>query len=360
MLWRCLVPDRGLDALAPAVEIAELHGQRGRLRRVVGHQQSRRHGGAVQPAGGVEPRREREADDRGGQLLSVYGGLAQHRGNARPGIAADLFQTAPDEIAVFAHQRHDVRDRADRGEIAVALDHLAAAAFTGADELERNADPRERVVRIALVRTLAVNHGDGLRQGSGAAFVMVGDDHVHPERGGVQRLLARGDAAVHRDDKLDALLAQRRNGGVVETVAFFAAVGDIGDTFQTLAAQIVRQQTGRGDAVHVVVAVYGRFLALFDGAVYALDGKGHIREQHRVFEQLFSAAEHCLHLGAGLHPAQGQHRGEQRRTAAGEKLGRDDGPLEGDLPFLSYHKHGTCYSIFLLITYHIKVFQFFQ
>lgn len=76
------------------------------------------------------------------------------------------------------------------------------------------------------------------------------------------------DAAVDRHDQLHALLFERVDGDGVQPVALFKAGRDIAGHMAALAAQILRQQAGRRNAVDVVIAEDGDMLApgkrLFD------------------------------------------------------------------------------------------------
>ena len=53
---------------------------------------------------------------------------------------------------------------------------------------------------------------------------------------------------------------------------------------ETLAAQIVCDQTGGGDTVHVIVAINGDRLLLLDGAAETPDGLGHTLHLHGVIQ----------------------------------------------------------------------------
>ena len=163
--------------------------------------------------------------------------------------------------------------------------------------------PREIFVGVAVALTLAVDERRGVRQGVGPALVVVGDDHVHADLAGVGGLLHGGDAAVHRDDERHTPCLERVERGTVETVALLVPVGDVVIAAQPLAAQPVRQHTGGGDAVHVVVAVDRHGLPALNRPEDARAGLSHPQHEHRIMQGLLPAEEQGLCLcGRGEPP----------------------------------------------------------
>ena len=140
-------------------------------------------------------------------------------------------------------------------------------ALDGGSQLERNADARHFRDRLRLVLPVRVDERNGLRQ-FGFALVVVGDDQIDAKLPAQRGLVIGRDAAVDRHDQLYALLFERVDGDGVQPVALFKAGRDIAGHMAALAAQILRQQAGRRDAVDVVIAEDGDMLApgkrLFD------------------------------------------------------------------------------------------------
>ena len=318
-----LAPDLRFERLPLTVFGAQFCGQHTRAAQIGLFQQTHREARLAEPAGGVDARREREAHGRSGERLIAHARLLRQREKAGAAVArGDLLQTAARDEAVFAEQRHHVRHRADRDEIAVAREHFIRVAVHGAHELERHADARERRADAAAVRLLGINDRLRLRERF-AAFVMVGHDHVHAALRGVGRFFQIRNAAVHRHDERDALFRQRIDGGGVEAVPIADAVGDVELAGETAKAQVIGEQARGGDAVHVVIAVYGNVLARRHGAGETLHGIHHTGQLKRVRERFRAAAEKRARRGGIGKTPQMQDRREQRRTAGGKQRAGD-------------------------------------
>ncbi len=112
--------------------------------------------------------------------------------------------------------------------------------------------------------------------------VMVGDDDVHP---GGQGGLDFGDgvgSAVGGDQQVDALGGNGGDGGLVEPVAFAAAVREVGGRVESQGVQRQGQDGATGDAVGVVVGVNTDPLAGGDGPQQARGGGLHAVHQEGV------------------------------------------------------------------------------
>ena len=107
-----------LDALALAIVAVQIGGDGNRFRPVVGLEQAQRKHGVAEASAGVEARAEPEADilrgDRKADLADF-----DKRAHAGPEAVLHLAQTAPDEDAVFLHERDDVGDGAERDEVEI-------------------------------------------------------------------------------------------------------------------------------------------------------------------------------------------------------------------------------------------------
>ena len=146
--------------------------------------------------------------------------------------------------------------------------------------------------------------------------MVIGYDHVDPDRTGIFGLFHAGDSAVHRDDERNALLTKPVYGVGVYPVALRAPVRDIDLAFQTQALQIIRQQAGRCDAVHIVVPVYGHVLLFGRGSLQSADRRVHVDQRKGIGQQLSAAAQKGPGFVRVVQTAQMQH-GCQKRGAPG-------------------------------------------
>ena len=169
------------------------------------------------------------------------------------------------------------------------------------------------------------------------ALVVVGDHHVHPQALGVLRLVHGGDAAVHRDDKGNALPVQGIHCVPVQAVALLHPVGDVGNHRRALAAEKIGEQAGGGDPVHVIVPVDGDALVPLQRQTQAPGGLVHVQHQQRVVEQFLPAGQ----KGSGLFrsvltpgaQSQGRQRGDARPLQGGARLAVTVCPV----PLLIFH-----------------------
>ncbi len=106
----------GLDALPLLVELVELDGERPRFGLVVGREQARPHSGLADPAAGVDPRPEHEAELERARRMAEIDKIGQRpdSGVAPPGHD---FQALHDEGAVDTAQRNHVANGAQRDQI---------------------------------------------------------------------------------------------------------------------------------------------------------------------------------------------------------------------------------------------------
>ena len=84
--------------------------------------------------------------------------------------------------------------------------------------------------------------------------MVVGDDHVHAQGAGKVHLGGAGNAAVHGHQQPGPPVVEAADGLLPQAVAVLDAPGDIADAVRADGPQVVGEQTGGGDTVHVVVA----------------------------------------------------------------------------------------------------------
>ena len=151
------------------------------------------------------------------------------------------------------------------------------------DDLERDADARQVLVRIGAVGTLRVDHRERRRQ-LRLRLVVVGDDEVDAELAGPARRLGTADAAVHRHDHAHAIGVQALDRGHLQAVAVAQPFRD--EVRDVAAEQFQRpaQDDRGGHAVDVVVAVDRDALLALERGTEPIDGRPHVGEAIRVVQ----------------------------------------------------------------------------
>ena len=223
-----------------------------------------------------------------------------------------MAQAHPDNGAVFSQELHHVGHGAHRRQIGIFQEKVPVILLTaqGHDQLQGHAHTGQILEGIGAVLAMGVHHGQGLGDLL-LALVVVGDDKVDTLLPGIFHLMDGGDAAVHGDDQIHTLLGQMVHGPTVDAVALVQAVGDVIDHMPPLAAQIVGQQTGGGDTVHVVVAVDSDLLPMGQGLPDAGDRHVHVLHEERFLELLFTAGEQFVGLLHGSYAPGAEGGGHQ-------------------------------------------------
>ncbi len=271
-----LAVDFRLHGLALAVELAQGLGKLRGPAGVVGEKQLHSQINLAHPPGGVDSGGQHKADGGGADGFRGAAALGHEGGDARPAGVGQGVKAPGDEHPVFPQQGHHVGHGAQAHHVGVFFQHLFLAAAEGGGQLEGHTHAGEHFVGIAAVGAVGVHHGHSLGEGV-LAFVMVGDDQVDSQLPAQCRLLHGGDAAVHGDDELHALAGELPDGDGVQAVALLQTAGDVAAAVGALLSQVVRQQAGGGDAVHVVVAENGDFLPTAQGQSHPAGGQVHVR-----------------------------------------------------------------------------------
>ena len=183
---------------------------------------------------------------------------------------------------------------------------------------------------------MGVDDGAGVRQNF-LALVVVGDDHVQTQRTGMGHFVQVGDAAVHGDDEGHATLRQGVDGLRIQGVPLSDAVGHIGDDAAALAAQVVSEQTGGGDAIHIIVAIDADGFSCGQSALDPLHRLRHPLHGHGVMETGDSAAQKFLGLRSLVKAAGGQDEGGEGRDAGGFQFRSGVWVTGGQSPVLKFH-----------------------
>ncbi|MNC41478.1 hypothetical protein D3C75_902470 [compost metagenome] len=229
-----------------------------------------------------------------------------------------------DQDAVVGVQRHHVGDAAQRHQVEqlgqVRLGKTAAGepvqlAQAGAQSqhhVEDHPDPGQRLAGEGAARLVGIDDGVGRRQ-LGARQVVVGDQYRKAGRLGRGHAVETGNAVVHGDQQLRALLQRHRDDlrgqavAVVETVRH-----QIVDVRGPQHAQRQHADRTGGGAVGIEVADDDHALALLQRRHQQLDRRIDalqlaIRDQPR---------QRLVQLGGGLHAAGGIQTGQQGRQVA--------------------------------------------
>ena len=170
--------------------------------------------------------------------------------------------------------------------------------------------------------------------------MMVRYHHIHTDGGGKIHLLHAGDAAVHGDHQINAPIPQGAHGVHGEAIAVFNAAGDIVADPGAAAAQVIHQDGGGGDAVHVIVAEHGDMLPALQGAADTGCGPVHVLHQEGGKGEGILNAQEIPGGGAVRNAVGGQHRRQQSRVAGLLQRGRRGGG-DGKVPFFKFHARLT-------------------
>ena len=212
---------------------------------------------------------------------------------------------------------------------------------------------------IGVVPAVGVHHGDAVGQGL-LALMVVRDAEVDAEAAAEPGLLQRRDAAVHGEDERRALFAQGADGGLVEAVALLKAAGDVGDAVAAPAAEVVRQERGGGDAVHVVVAEDDDPLAALERPADPLDDLIHIAQEEGVRKGKIGTKK-CPRSLRRVVAAAAQYSGRQRGKTSRLQPGGSPFVIGGHLPGSVFHKKTHPKNIFPLLYHflrHISIISF--
>ena len=231
---------------------------------------------------------------------------------------SDLVRTTSEQVqtdlgnhAVLAHERHDIGERTDGGD----LHEPGQPPFPlrprpeRLHQLERHADSREVLVRIATVAALGVDDGQRFWQ-LGVRLVMVGDDQVDAQLGCPPCGLVFTNPAVDRDDERHALGVQPFEPGRLQAIAV-AALGNVVHDARAEQFERAPQDDGRRHAVHVVIAVDRNPLLPRDRAHDAIDRDPHVGKRHRIvqmIERRMQEPERLLRIAQTTLAQQARHR----------------------------------------------------
>jgi len=155
-----------------------------------------------------------------------------------------------------------------------------------------------------------IQHGHGFGE-IGGHLVMVSDNHIHPQAFRQPHFLVASDATIHGDQDARAPCHQLAYGTGVEPVAFAQAMRQVVRHGHAEVAEEPTQHRGRGDAIHIVIAIDGdRFLGI-ESMGQALDRLRHPSHAEGVMQALEGRIEELVGAFDGGDAAVDQQLGAQ-------------------------------------------------
>jgi hypothetical protein len=304
-----LARDPLLDGLPLAVQRLELLRERLGLVGVLGQQQCERGFGPAEPPGRVDARREPKTDRRLVDRRRIDAADSHQCAQAHLLRLGEPAQAEQRKRAVLVDERHDVGDGGESDDVEVTLQERMVGTEKRLRQLPDDAGATEaREGIVALQRRDDWTGGERLGRA-----VVIGDNHLEPERARVLDLGDGRDPAVDREHEVEPLLGEPRQRLAVQAVALLEPrgkmPGDVGLAL-SLCAELAQQQHGerrRADAVGVVVAVHADARAGVDGGDDRLDGLAHVAERERIVARQ-RALEEPARLGLVAEPPADEHR----------------------------------------------------
>ena len=294
--------------LTAMIQVAQVLGQSGCLLGIVGEEHPGGAAGSAKPSGGIDARCHGEADGVGGHHLGVQAQLLHQRTQAVIFGVLQVLETVGHDDAVFTHQGHHIGDGTHRHHIGVFRQQLfdGTMALQRADDLEGHTHAGQLPEGILVVYPTGVDHGG--RHGKDLlALVVVCDDQLEAQLFCVFGLFFSGDATVHRDEQAAALVVEGLDGRLVEAVAFAQTVRDVIGAVGTHFSQILDHDAGGGDTIHIIVAVNGDLLFVFDGLTDLVNGLVHVLQQEGIMNALYRLGHEIPGFFGGVAATGGQY-----------------------------------------------------
>ncbi len=334
---RCAVEHAALDAAAlPVQPVQLLRAIRG-LAFLVGNQALDAQAHVGEPAGGIQPGTEDEAEVEAVRFgRKVACGTKQRHHPRIAGARAQALQSLRDQDAVVCIERHHVGDRAQRDQVGQraqvrlrAAVEPAPAAQLGAQRehhVEHHADARDRLGRKRAARLVRVD--DAFRLGKRIAREMViGDECGDAECLRASHPLDACDAVVYRHDQIGRARVREVHQFRRQAVAELEAIGhEVIDRRAELAQRAHADRAG-GCSVGVVIGDDQDPLSL-------LDRVGEQRRSARRMQQPVGRQQPRgvqLELGRSANPPrrvkareQRVHAGADQRLPVGLGIRTDD------------------------------------
>ena len=333
-----------LGGAAFLIEAIELPGQLSRAGRVACKQQLDHVVRYVHASGGVDARRDAEANLGRGRR-AVQRNLRQLHQRAQAGLhgIGKRGKTQSRNRPVFADERNGVRNRGnghqleERGEQYTASARAEGGRVRGERcggveqrlrQLECDGGPAQVLVGIGAAGLRGIDNSQRVGNRRAVGRVVVGDDEVERKRARLDRLGNGADSGVNADHQAHAGRSRFAEDCVLHSVSLADAmrqvIGDLHGLLRfdgqpdSLDGRL--QQGGRRGAVHVVVAVDQNRLGVANCVQNSLDGGVHAYHLRGVaggvVEQRFQrGVEKGLGRGRRVDAARDKNLRDGRRAA---------------------------------------------
>ena len=130
--------------------------------------------------------------------------------------------------------------------------------MVGAHKLEYNANSGKLLEFVFAIGSVGVDYRISERK-LRPALVVVGDNKVNTNRPCIFNLSISGDTCIYGDNKLGAIFLNNVNSGGRNAVALAGSVRNVVIYISALALKIQIQRAYGGNAVNVIISVYGDF-----------------------------------------------------------------------------------------------------
>ena len=251
------------NGLTLPVQGTQLLGQVGRPPRVPGEQQLCGQIGPTHPSRRIDPRGQGIANRHGSHRLFPQAGLLDQLRQAHPPGMGQVRQSRLNNAPVLPGHGHHIGHCPHGRQIGVLPEHQAGPVRSGHShgQLQGHAHARQPLKGVRAVRPVWVHHSHRLGEDL-LALVVVRDHHIHTQGTCKLHLPGRGDAAVHCDNQCHFLPRQGSYRLLIEAIALLQPVWNIGDHMPAQTGEAISQQTGGGNAVHIIVPIHSQGLLL--------------------------------------------------------------------------------------------------
>ena len=213
---------------APLVQTLELRCQNARPAQIIGCQEFHGRVGVVQPAKGVEARRDLEADVFFSQPGRIDFGQLHHDLQAKALWMAQRLDAALGQGPRVAGQSCNVGDHAQRRQVEM-LCFLAGAACASEQRFSQfvsHTYPRQTCQRMVACQPLGIDDGNCRRQHSGQV-VVVSDDEIDSATGCIGHGVVGCHACIAGHHQIDALIQEALQSKNCDAMSFVSAHRDV-------------------------------------------------------------------------------------------------------------------------------------
>ena len=253
---------------------------------------------ALHASGGVDAGTDFENHVGDGDFASRKAADAHDGPQAHVGVGVDATEAVVGEDTVFAGHRHDVGGDANGDEVEKGFEVDGVDAVGLGEPLhELVSDAASREVGIGVGGAFEFRVEDcGSRGQLVVGDVVVANDEIDAERGGIFDFLDGLNAAVEDYDEFDALLVELVDYAMRDAISVVVAGGDIVSDVGVVIAEILVDERHSGSAVDIVVSVNHNALLASHGTVETSHCEVHLGHQEGVVEVAQGRAEELFSL----------------------------------------------------------------